>query len=229
MSDDFNPFGGDLDALLNPTAEYETARQLEHPLKHERRAAKRLFVNGLKKQALTALIPELPPPDTDLYVIGNGAGAEKKWQPGGIDQEAFDFGTFLPYLVELLGNSGCVAYVATWTMNRNHALSMIELLDGGQLARLVLFSDPYFRRREASVSAELVSGLQRHPDSTFLSFKNHVKAMCIATGDESRTVTVTGSANLSAQPRAEQYVLTTAPDVYRFFVDEFFEVMLHGN
>lgn len=35
-----------------------------------------------------------------------------------------------------------------------------------------------------------------------------------------------GKANLSAQPRCEQYVLTTAPDVYQFFRDEFFEAMI---
>lgn len=216
----------DFDALLH-TDDLETVRQLRRPALVARAAARRQFVNGLKKQALTELIPTLPPPNTDLYVIGNGAGAEKKWTPGGIDAQCFDFGTFIPHLVALLGGRDCTGYISSWTMNRNHALAMIELLDAGALGRLTVFTDPYFARREPGVYAELVTGLQRHtPRGRYLSFKNHVKAICLATADGSRTVTVTGSANLSAQPRAEQYVLTTAPDVYRFFVTEFFEAML---
>jgi hypothetical protein len=115
-------------------------------------------------------------------------------------------------------------------MNRNHALTLVEMLDAGALARLTVLTDPYFKRRESSVCAELIIGMQRHPDrARFLAFKNHVKAICISNADESRVVTVTGSANLSAQPRAEQYVLTTDPGVFRFFVDEFFLAMAGNN
>jgi len=220
----------DLDWMLSPEAPLETTHQLRQPALHARRAAKRTFVNGLKREALTALIPDLPDPDTDLYVIGNGAGAEKKWTPGGIEPKAFDFGTFIPHLVERLGNTGCTAHVSTWTMNRNHALSMVEMLATGALAHLTVITDPYFKRREAAVAAELINGMARFPGrGRFLAFKNHVKAICVANADASRFCTVTGSANLSAQPRCEQYVLTTAPDVYWFFVREFFEVMVNGE
>jgi len=220
--------GSDLDWMLQEQGNLETARQLRHPAIHARRASKRHFINGLKKEALTVLVPELPSPDTDLYIIGNGSGAEKKWVAGGIEPEAFDFGTFIPHIVERLGN-GCVAYVATWTMNRNHALSMIDMLSNGRLAQLTVFTDPYFRRREASVAAELVLGLAQFPErGRFLAFKNHVKVICIANADRTRFCTVTGSANLSAQPRCEQYILTTAPDVYEFFTSQFFEAMLNG-
>jgi len=221
--DDF----ADLDALLaDDLPDLETAEQLGRSATFQHEAEHRVFVNGLKKQALSALIPTLPPPNVDLYVIGNGAGAERRSAVGGVAPEAFDFGTFIPHLVEMLGDVGCIGYVSTWVMNRNHCLSLIELLDSGRLARLTVLTDPYFKRRESAVCNELITGFQRHPERTrFLAFKNHIKAICISTADGSQTVTVTGSANLSAQPRCEQYVLTTAPDVYRFFVDEFFEAI----
>lgn len=207
------------DNLPDPNAELETTRQLPTPRRMARRAAKREFINGLKRQALNELIPQLPPPDVDLYVIGNGAGAEIRH---GINPLAFDFGTFIPHVVKWLG-TGCTAYVSTWTMNRNHALNLIEMLDDGRLARLTVLTDPYFKRREAAVCAELILGLQRYPGRTrFLAFKNHVKAICIANADATRFCTITGSANLSAQPRCENYVLTSAPEVYRFFVEHFF-------
>jgi len=205
---------------LSFEVEDDKPRQLSRPLVHARRLAKRRMVNGLKKQALTALIPTLPDVDTDLYVIGNGAGAEIKH---GINPQAFDFGSFLPHIVTLLGDRDCTAYVSTWTMARNHALTMLEMLDDGRLSTLTVATDPYFRKREAAICAELVDGLQRR-GQTFLCWKNHVKAICIASPG-GRYCTITGSANLSAQPRCEQYNLTTSPDVYQFFVSEFFEEM----
>ena len=207
--------------------EIETNRQLKTPKLHARKDARRVKVNGLKRQALTELIPELPPPDTDLYIIGNGSGAEVKH---GLNPSAFDFGSFVPVLVGMLGNSKCKAYISTWTLNRDHALTMLELLDNGNIDELVFFSDPYLQKRNPSIAATLINGIQKHPDrARILFFKNHAKIIAIANADESQTVVVSGSANMSSQPRVENYVLTTAPEVYRFFVDEFFNAMLRGG
>jgi hypothetical protein len=210
----------DADPFVGEGDELETTRQLATPRTYARRNTKRHFVNGLKKEALNELIPMLPPPDTDLYVIGNGAGAEVRH---GINPQAFDFGSFIPHIVDRLGGRECTAYISTWTMNRQHTKTMIEMLADGRLQALTVVTDPYFKRREAAVAAELITGLQQR-GGRFLAFKNHVKAICISNA-AGQCCTVTGSANLSAQPRCEQYILTTAPDVYQFFVSEFFEVM----
>lgn len=207
--------------------ELETARQLARPLLHERKAAKREFISGLKREALNALIPTLPPPDVDLYVVGNGAGAEVRH---GINPLAFDFGSFIPHIVKQLGDRDCTAYISTWTANAQHVKTLIDMLDDGRLAALTVATDPYFKTREAAVCNQLILGIQRHaPRARFLAWKNHVKCICIADAAGERFCTVTGSANLSAQPRTEQYVLTTAPDVYHFFVREFFEAMFNGS
>lgn len=218
---EFDWLGGD-DSFDWLDTELETDRQLARPKVHRRRIDHREVVNGLKREALNELIPTLPAPDTDLYIIGNGAGAEVRH---GINPLAFDFGSFIPHVVRMLGDRACIAYVSTWTMNRNHAKTMLEMLDDGRLARLTVATDPYFKRREAAVCHQLIAGLTAR-GQRFLCWKNHVKAISIATADESQTCTITGSANLSAQPRCEQYVLTTSPDVYRFFRDEFFEAMM---
>jgi len=209
---------------LADTVELETTRQLSRPKTHERREARRVMVNGLKRQALNELIPDLPDEHTDLWVIGNGAGAEIRH---GINPQAFDFGSFIPHVVEMLGNRDCTAYVSTWTLNRNHALTMLEMLADNRLKSLTVCTDPYFKRRSAPVATVLIGGLQRYPGrARFLCWKNHVKAIAISNADEARFCTITGSANLSSQPRTENYVLSTSQDVYRFYVDEFFEAML---
>jgi hypothetical protein len=218
----------DLDWMFDDQLQFETSDNLDAPRIHERRETQRIFVNGLKKEALNKLVPILPPPGSDMYIVSNGAGAEKKWKPGGLDNEAFDFGTFIPHLVDLFAERGCIGYISTWTMNRNHALNLIEMLDDGRFAQLTVFTDPYFQRREPAVAATLIDGLMRHRQ-TYKAFKNHCKIVAIATADEHKTCTVVSSANLSAQPRCEQYVLTTAPDVYSFYKREFFETMLNGK
>ena len=219
---------GDIEALVDDV-EFVTDRRLKENITHARRVRRREFVNGLKKQALNRLIPNLPPPDTDVYIVSNGSGAEKKWMAGGVDPEVFDFGTFIPHLVDLLGSKGCIGWVSTWTMNRNHALTLTEMLADGRFEKLTVFTDPYFQRRTPAVAAVLIEGLQRFPGrGRYLAFKNHVKLICIASADENRVAVVSGSANLSAQPRCEQYVLTASLDVYEFYKREFFEAMLNG-
>lgn len=213
---EFDPFS------VPDDAEVETNRQLKEPLRHERRAQKRSFISGLKREALTDLIPTLPPPDTDLFVIGNGAGAETKH---GINPSAFDFGSYIPHVVRQLGDKDCTAWVSTWTLNRTHAQSMLQMLKDGRLERLTVFTDPYFQRRTASIANELITGLLASGKGVYLAFKNHVKCIAIQSPD-GRTCVITGSANLSAQPRAEQYHLSTSPDVYDFFVNSFFKEMI---
>jgi hypothetical protein len=200
-----------------------TSRQLDHPKVHHHRTAKREFRAALHKEALTEIIGELPPPDTDVFIVSNGAGSEIRH---GINPLAFSFGDFIPHLVKMLGDRQCTAYISTWTAARTHTLTMLEMLEDGRLESLTFCSDPYFSRREAAIYAEFVTGLQRYPGRTrYLAWKNHVKLICISNPD-GQCCTISGSANLSAQPRCEQYVLTTAPDVYNFYRDEFFLEMI---
>lgn len=207
--------------IINDNDDLETTRQLDEPRLYRVKNRKREFVNGLKKEALNVLIPELPPSDTDLYVIGNGSGAEIRH---GVNPLAFDFGHFIPHVVRLLGDRACSVYISTWTMNRTHVKSILERFDDGAIAQLTVFTDPYFRRREAAIATELVTGLLAR-GQRYLAFKNHCKIITIR-NPEGACCTITGSANLSAQPRCEQYVLSTAPDIYEFFVTQFFEAML---
>ncbi len=213
---DFNPFA------VTDEHDLETSAQLATPVKYGRRQARNEFRNGMKREALNDLIPTLPPPDTTLFLVGNGAGAEVRH---GINTSSFDFGSFVPHVIAQLGNVGCVAYISTWTMSRIHVKSFLSCLADGRLSALTVMTDSYFKRRESAIANELISGLLS-AGQRFVAFKNHAKLICIAAPD-GRTCVITGSANLSAQPRAESYVLTTAPDVYAFYVREFFEAMLN--
>ena len=217
MDDEFDWSSLDDETLV------ETAETLRKPIRHDRQVEKRLYIDGLKKQALTELVQELPLPNTDLYIISNGSGGTFNLYDE--DAKAFEFGHFIPVILGMLGGTGATVYISTWTMNRAHALNLLELCDQGGIARLAVMTDPYFLRRESAVANELVSGI-RSRGQRFRAFKNHAKVLAIANADNSRFCTVYASANLSSQPRVENFVLSTDPGLYHFTVDHFFEVML---
>jgi len=176
-----------------------------------------VLISDLRKQSLKQLVTELPPPDKALFVLANGIGAEPIGERG-----AFDFGAFLPVLVDMVcPGGGATAHVSTWTLNRRAAWNMVDMLASGKLAHLVLATDPYFNTHKRDVASYLIYHIQDY-GGRYVAFRNHTKVICIANADRSSVVTIVGSANLSNQPQMEQFVLTTAPAVYDFFVNHLF-------
>lgn len=200
----------------------QTARTLKSVQRLERTKIKRAFINDRKRAALSGIMPTLPPVDTDLFIITSGLGAEAN---RGILSQSPDLGTFIPHIVALLGDKDCIVYISTWTCNHWHAQTMLELLDTGRVKHLTFFSDPYFMQRSPAIATPLISGLRERGQNAKL-WKNHTKIIAIANEDESQSCVVMSSANLSAQPRAEQLHISSAPEVYRWMRDSFFIPMM---
>lgn len=177
--------------------------------------AKYEMINGLRREALTELITELPASDTTLYILSNGAGAERQ---DGSDRLIFDFGAFVPVLVDLVG-AGCDLYISTWTINRRGALALANMLRTGKAKRLTIAVDQYFNKRAPHIAKILFDAIRETGRGDYVTFRNHAKVLVI---EGSVSVVITGSANLSSQPRVEQYTLTTNPDVANFFKKNLF-------
>lgn len=201
----------------------ESVANLKASIRHERAAVKREMIAGHQRQALSELVPTLPPPDSELYLVSSGLGGTYRLT----DESAkhFELGHFIFHLIDLLGGQDCTFYGSTWTMNREHALSILKALDSGAIKQATVFTDSYFKRREAAVSAMLITGLIER-GQRYLAFKNHAKIIALANADESRFVTVFSSANWSAAPRSENIQINTCESVYRWVVQEFFEEMI---
>lgn len=205
--------------------ELETTRQLHRPLLYARRVEKRRTIAAQKAENLARLIPTLPPPDVDLIVLGAAEGRENA-RTGLIDSGAFDFGSFIPHGVELLGNEAVTCYCSTWVLNRQHVEMFTELLDTGRLAALHVLSDPFLKRRHTSaIYGQLVTLIQSRPGCRLKLFNNHAKILCLSDAAGARFLSVQGSSNLTAVQRVENYHVSSAPEVYQFYVSEFFEPM----
>jgi hypothetical protein len=109
-------------------------------------------------------------------------------------------------------------------VNENHIQLLVNGLDDGRIARLMLFMDNSFVTRiEPERSGKIVEGFAKYPQARFITFYNHAKILCVANADQSQAITVTSSANWQARPRHEQFTLDSSLAVYQAFRDQFFE------
>jgi hypothetical protein len=215
-------------AWIDDDSAGETPNALDNSIIHTRQVSNRRTMIAEKEQNLARLVTELPPPDTDLYIVGNAEGREHS-RTGHITAESFDFGSFVGVCIDLLLKDtrqagGVELYVSTWVLNRDTVQMFADNLDAGRLSGLHVIADKFLKRRHtAAVYAQLVEVIQTHPPSRILLAPNHCKILCMSVAG--RYVTITGSANLSAVARTEQYNLTTSPDIHDFFVTQFFEAI----
>lgn len=204
----------------------ESPIALENPLILARRVSRRQTVMAEKEQNLARIVTALPPLDTDLFIIGAAEGKEHS-RTGHILANAFDFGSFVGHCISLLlaetGKPGGVTlYVSTWIWNRDFNQMVSDMLTDGRLYAVHILGDKFVKRRHTSaIYAQMVEIITAHPPSRLKLSPNHCKILCMTVGG--RYVSVTGSANLSAVARTEQYHLSTSGDVFRFYVNEFFE------
>jgi hypothetical protein len=173
------------------TMEGVTGRQL-------RNAAKSHMISRLKKQEAKTFFERLPKADEYFHTISNGS---------------FDYWSVLSCLIDLCPGPVTEAYVSTWTINHNTCKELFEVLDAGKIKKIWLLSGLYFKKREPAVYARLATGLAERGQRIKCS-ENHAKvAVLIGNGF---TVTMEGSANLTANPRIEQNIVTGSQDVARF-------------
>lgn len=204
------------DGKTDGTPDTELRSHMEHSRIFAATAEHR-FITGMRQQTLNELLADLPEPGTDLYIIGNGSGAERR---DGSDTGVYDFGSFVPYLIDKVSPDPVDLYISTWSMNKRSAVSVVDMVQSGRVRSFTLCTDQYFNRREVEIANYLLEHMQG-PGNNYISFKNHAKI--IAVGNASACATITGSANLASQPRVEQYNLSTSRDVFNFYVENFFE------
>lgn len=161
-------------------------------------AAKTALARVDREAALTDIIDGPPEPGTSLHII-----SAAKW----------DFWTWIPCFLRWIGGTEDL-YCSTWTASRPNVDELFELMNAGHVCRAHFLTGTYFKRREATVAANLIAGLQSRPGSRFVAFQNHAKVALLQNGDD--WLSIEGSANLTSNPRLEQYVVTNSRDLYEF-------------
>lgn len=162
-------------------------------------SARRRFERIRQKQQLADVIPAPPAVGESIHVIGTGL---------------YDFWTFVPQMLDWLGRADEL-YCSTWTLNRTNAVELMALIDADRIGSISFLTGLYFKRRESAVYAFLLDGI-RARGGRYRAFRNHAKVLLMRNLDLGIHLTVEGSANLTANPRLEQYVITNDPALYAF-------------
>lgn len=190
----------DLDHLLDPV-ELETTRTLTASQRHARPVEQRHLLRIQQKRAAAReILTELPLPGHSWHIVSNAA---------------YDYWTWIPVLIDLLGGRIDSLYCSTWTMSRHNVTELFELFDAQKIARVSMLTGIYFKRRESAVYATLLSGLLAR-GQRYLAFENHTKISLLAAPPH--YITIEGSANLTANPRLEQYVMSNDQALHAFHV-----------
>lgn len=209
---DYDPLG-DIDSLFSslpdPISLFDASDNLiaqevgeEHPEaliyrdhKPTLREFKAVKANEYLHQVLTGL-PEL---GTTWHCISNSR---------------FNFWSFVPAVLAYLGNYTTTLHIATWTTNNVNSKELIDLYDSGKIGKVVFVVGNYFKVREAPVYNFLASKLLERKQ-TIISGEHHAKILLLQ--NEEHYITIESSANLTSNPRTEQFCYSNDKDLYHFY------------
>lgn len=164
----------------------------------KRAELRRRKTQALKLEKLSEFFMELPDIDESFHFISNGE---------------FDYFTFLPKTIDLLGGKIEYFYGSTWTMNRNNVIELFDLFDRKKIVRMAILTGLYFKRRESSVYATLVNGMMDRKQH-YRALGNHAKIMLLNNDED--YIVIEGSANFTANPRIEQLAVINSYDLWQF-------------
>lgn len=194
MDDDLDLTGFDVTGMDMPEVE-STEVISTRVLKHQ---SKEMLKMSLKKEKAGDVLRDLPPPGWTYHIISNGT---------------FDYWTFVPIIIQLLGGKSLEGWFSTWTLNRLNCTELFEIYDRGELGSINFLTGNYFKRRETSVYAMLINGT-RDRGQRYKTLENHAKVILLTNGTD--FITMEGSANFTANPRIEQNSIFNSREVYEF-------------
>jgi hypothetical protein len=161
----------------------------------------------LKREQVNKILDSLPTPGESIHIVSNGS---------------FDYFTIVTELVKLMDTTGINFYFSTWTMSHAHVMTILEMYDAGTFANVNALTGEYFRSREAAVYHILDNGLASRGQKLFCN-KNHSKVTILE--KDPFFIVVEGSANYTANPRIENWVLSNSPELVNFHKDWFNELI----
>jgi hypothetical protein len=202
-------FDSSNDTLITSTKETVDDEQ-QALIYRDHKPNKRELLAVKSNQYLAEVLKGLPEPNTTWHAISNSR---------------FDFWSFIPAVISYLNNYTTELYISTWTTNNRNTQSLIELYDQGKIGKVVFVVGRYFQSREQATYNYLASNLmQRH--QKLIVGEHHAKIMLLHNQDN--YIVIESSANLTSNPRTENFVYSNDKDLY-YFYKSWFEGLTQGK
>lgn len=186
--------------------EIQSSKTIEKTLSFKTKA-KRQMLKKLKQESAKECLPFLPKENESIHIVSNGK---------------FDFFQFVPICIQYLGGQSKEFIGSTWTMNRDNVNDLLDMLDKKMILQAGILTGLYFKQRESSVYATLVEGMQQRGQKV-KCLENHAKIVLLNNAED--FITIEGSANFTANPRIEQYVITNSRELYEFHREWMLEII----
>lgn len=161
--------------------------------------ARRRYERVLREQALLDVLREHPAAGESVHVVS---------------EAKFDFWTWVPAMLRWINRTESL-YCSTWTLSRTNAVELFEVWDAGKIGLAHFLTGTYFKRRETAVYSLLLDGIRRR-GGRYRAFQNHAKVTLLDNAGLGVWLVVEGSANLTSNPRTEQYVITNDRGLWEF-------------
>lgn len=118
-------------------------------------------------------------------------------------------------------------YCSTWTMTHLDVGVIASWADSGLIREPCFAVGEYFAKRETAAYATLVAIISR-TRGRVRCFANHAKIVLLGSAARDEWIVITGSSNLSMNPRSEQTTIFNDKEIYDFYRD-WFESLFVGN
>jgi hypothetical protein len=165
-----------------------------------RLSPKERFARIKREQALADVVTDPPAKGESIHILSGSK---------------FDYWTWVPHMLGWLGGRADALYCSTWTLSRPNAVELLQLWDKGCFDDVAFLTGLYFKRRETAVYSFLLEGIQSRR-GRYRALLNHAKVLLLHSAKRRMWLTVEGSANLTANPRLEQYVVTNCHELWQF-------------
>ena len=185
----------------------EITNILPSNLKYETKLEKLELISKMKREKMNEVLEKLPQKNETFHIISNGS---------------FDYFNFIPRIIELTGKIEEL-YFTTWTMNLKNVKELFQLFDNNSITAITAITGEYLKNREPIVYNTLFDGLKDR-QQRIRAINNHAKIILISNKND--YYTIEGSANLTANPRIEQHVISNNKGLMEFhknWIDKIFD------
>lgn len=158
----------------------------------------------MRQEESDAFLTELPEINEQFHILSNGK---------------FDYWQLIATALKLCNVPINHLFLSTWTINLPISLEIIALLECGKIKSVTMWLNDYLKSRDPHVWSFLTEHLRARKQKIF-STKNHAKIAAWQCAD-GRCYVLSGSANLTANPRIEQNFIAQSPELYHFYVAEY--------
>lgn len=161
-------------------------------------------VNAMRQENADAFLQDLPKTNEQFHILSNGK---------------FDYWQLVATCLKLCNCTIEHLFLSTWTINLPISREIISLLESRKIKNCTIWLNDYLKSREPHVWSFLTEHLRARKQKIF-STKNHAKIAAWKCSD-GRCFVLSGSANLTANPRIEQNFIAQSCELYNFYVSEY--------